>query len=66
MTKYKVGDYVKTQNIQDQDDICHDGMIGFIDEVLDVDYYKYHVVIDGKYGYFPESELELCVPKIGE
>lgn len=59
MNKYQVGDRVKTVNIQDQDEICHDGMIGFIDKILDVDDYKYHVVIDGKYGTFLESELEL-------
>lgn len=58
MNKYKVGDWVKTINLEHQDHICCDGMIGFIDEVLDVEDYKYHVVIDGKYGTFLESELE--------
>lgn len=59
MSKYNVGDQVKTVNIENPDHICHDGMIGFIDEILDNSDYKYHVVIDGKYGTFLESELEL-------
>lgn len=59
MNKYNVGDMVKTVNIKNPDDICHSGMIGFIDEIMDVDDYKYHVVIDRKYGTFLESELEL-------
>ena len=59
MNKYKVGDSVKLVNIENEDEICHSGMVGFIDEILDVDDYKYHVVIDGNYGTFLESELEL-------
>ena len=59
MNKYNVGDIVKTVNIENPDDICHDGMIGFIDEILDVEDYKYHVVIGHKYGAFLESELEI-------
>lgn len=55
----EVGSKVKTVNLEHEDEICHNGMIGFIDYILDVEDYKYHVVIDGKYGTFLESELEL-------
>ncbi len=61
MNKYQVGDWVETVNIETQDGVCHDGMIGMIDEILDVDDYKYHVVICGKYGTFLESELKVVV-----
>lgn len=62
MGKYQVGDQVELINIENQDAICHDGMVGFIDEILDVDDYKYYVVIDGKYGTFKDSELRLIKP----
>lgn len=59
MNKYKVGDWVETINLEIQDEILHDGMVGVVDEVLDVDDYKYHVAINGSYGTFLESELKL-------